>query len=402
VERYEWITRSVAPNVEHGLLVDGDLCGENLVDDCSDREDHGNDDELLHGLMVPVMAHIGERRWQSLGPVARCAGTLSAMNEAAASPDVTASRRWIFSIVAWTTLTFSVLVILGGTIVRATGSGDGCGETWPKCGDQFIPPNPAVETIIEFSHRASSFLAGIGVAIVFILAMWFFPKRHIVRKAAMWSGIFLVLEALLGAALVRYGWVDDDVSVGRMIAVPLHLTNTFLLLGALTLTAWWGSGYQKPQRALRSHSGRWIVIGVLVIIVMGATGALNALADTVFPANSIAGDLAEKFGPTAPALSRLRIVHPVMAVIGGLVIAWIATGQARHGSERSRKIASVVTIIVLSQMFIGIANIFFFTPLSVQLIHLMVADVLWIAYVIFGASLLGDPIRSQTNARVSV
>ncbi|MDJ0790917.1 MAG: COX15/CtaA family protein [Acidimicrobiia bacterium] len=315
---------------------------------------------------------------------------------------VSSSRRLLFAATAWATLSFTVLVILGGTVVRATGSGDGCGESWPKCGDQFIPPNPTVETLIEFSHRASSFLAGIGVAIVFFLALWVFPRGHLVRKAATWSGIFLVLEALLGAALVLFGWVDDDVSLGRTIVVPLHLANTFFLLGALTLTAWWGSGRALPRRTLSSASGRWIVVGAILIVVIGATGALNALADTIFPADSVAGDLADKFGPTAPLLSRLRLVHPLVAVVAGMIVAWIASGQARSGSEMTRRAASAVTLIVLSQMFIGIANIYFLTPLSLQVIHLVVADALWIAYVIFAASWLGEPARSRAEATVPV
>lgn len=324
------------------------------------------------------------------------------MTAAPAIIETSKAKRRVFGIAAWATLGFNVLVILGGTIVRATGSGDGCGETWPKCGDQFIPANAAVETVIEFSHRVSSFLAGVGVAIVFVLALWIFTKGDIVRRTATWSGVFLVLEALLGAALVLFGWVDDDVSVGRMIVVPLHLTNTFLLLGSLTLTAWWGSGLPRPQRSLRSGADRWLLVGVAVIFAIGATGALNALADTVFPADSIAGDLSEKFGPTAPTLSRLRIVHPVVSVIGGMFVAWIATSRSRTASESTRRAASAVTLVVLSQMFIGIANIFFLTPLSLQLIHLMVADVLWIAFVVFGASLLGDPATTEIEAGVSV
>ncbi|MGI9584724.1 MAG: COX15/CtaA family protein [Acidimicrobiia bacterium] len=315
--------------------------------------------------------------------------------------DVPQSRIRTFSIVAWGTLAFNVLVVLGGTIVRATGSGDGCGASWPKCGDQFVPPNQTIETLIEYSHRASSVLAGIGVALVFILAMWFFPKGHIVRKAATAAGVLLVVEALLGAALVIFGWVDADVSLGRVVVVPLHLTNTFLLLGALTVTAWWGTGFAPPLWADRGKEFRWLLVGAGVLIVLGATGALNALADTVFPSESVAGDLEAKFGATAPALSRLRIVHPIVAVVGGIFVAWIATRQARSGSERTRNLAGLVTIVVLSQMFIGIANIFFLTPLAIQVLHLMVADVLWIAFVAFGASLLGDPVRSHNTTPVS-
>ncbi len=316
--------------------------------------------------------------------------------------EVTPRRTRIFSIAAWGTLAFNVLVIVGGAVVRATGSGDGCGESWPKCGDQLVPPNPTVETAIEFSHRASSFLAGVGVAVVVVLALWFFPRGHIVRKAAVVSGVVLVVEALLGAALVLYGWVDDDVSLGRTIVVPLHLANTFLLLGSITLTAWWGSGNPPPARGLGSTRTRWVLLGAAVLIVMGATGALNALADTIFPSDTVTGDLAEKFGPTAPMLSRLRIVHPILSVIGGMFVAWIATRESRTSPNVTRRAASLVTMIVLSQMFIGIANIFFLTPIALQLIHLAVADLLWIAFVVFGASLLGDPVTEASDRRVPV
>jgi heme A synthase len=316
--------------------------------------------------------------------------------------DVSPRRTRIFAITAWTTLAFNVLVILGGAVVRATGSGDGCGESWPKCGDQIIPPNPTVETAIEFSHRVSSFLAGVGVATVVVLALRFFPKGHIVRKAAVVAGVFLIIEALLGAALVLYGWVDDDVSLGRTIVVPLHLANTFLLLGAITLTAWWGSGNPAPTTGWGSSRTRWVLLGAAVLIVLGATGALNALADTIFPSDTVTGDLTAKFGPTAPLLSRLRIVHPVISVVGGMFVAWIATRESRTSPEATRRAASLVTLIVLSQMFIGIANIFFLTPIALQLLHLAVADLLWIAFVVFGASLLGDPVRATTDRRVPV
>lgn len=316
--------------------------------------------------------------------------------------DVSPVRSRVFALVAWATLAFNVLVVLGGTVVRATGSGDGCGETWPKCGDQFVPPNATAETLIEFSHRASSFLAGLGVALVVILALWFFPRGNLVRKAALVSGIFLVLEALLGAALVLFGWVDADVSVGRLFVVPLHLINTFLLIGSLGVTAWLGSGLPSPTRKLNSSAQRWLLAGALVILVISVTGALNALADTIFPAVSVVGDLSEKFGPTAPFLSKLRLLHPLVAIGGGLLVAWIAVNASRTGSLRSQRLSGAVTIVVLTQFFIGIANIYFLTPLSIQVIHLMVADVLWLVYVFLTMSVLGDDERARTTDEVLV
>lgn len=294
----------------------------------------------------------------------------------------------MFSWVAWATVVFNLAVIAGGTIVRATGSGDGCGETWPKCGDQFVPPNATVETLIEFSHRASSFLGGLGVAVVFFMALWVFRKGHIVRKAAFVSGVLLIIEALLGAALVIFGWVDDDTSVGRMVAVALHLTNTFLLLGALSLTAWWGSGYPRPDFAGNRDKLRWLLIGAATILVLGATGALNAIGDAVFPPDLIESGAVDKYGPAAPLLLRLRVIHPVVAVVGGIFVGWVAVRLSTKGTERAKRLSFVVTVIIFSQMFVGIANIFLLTPLFMQVTHLMIADLLWITFVVFGATVI--------------
>jgi heme A synthase len=315
-------------------------------------------------------------------------------------PEASRRRRRIFSIVAWSALVFNLAVVAGGTIVRATGSGDGCGQTWPKCGDQFIPPNATVETLIEFSHRASSFAAGIGIAALFVLSFWAFSKGSIVRKAAMASLILLVIEALLGASLVLFSWVDADISVGRMIAVPLHLTNTFFLLGALALTAWWSSGNPEPANERSRDSMRWLLIGAVTLLVVGGTGALNAIADAVFPSESVVAGISAEFGPTAPALLRLRIVHPVLAVSGGMFVGWVATRFSLSKSATTRRLAGAVVLIVLSQVFIGLGNVFLLTPIGMQVLHLMVADALWILFVLLGASALSErvPARDEVHA----
>lgn len=305
--------------------------------------------------------------------------------------------RRIFPYLAWATLAFNVAVILWGTVVRATGSGAGCGDSWPKCGQQFVPANPTVETLIEFAHRSSSFMAGLGVAALFFLSFWAWPRRHLVRRTATASAVLIVTEAALGASLVIFGWVKDDISVGRMVVVPLHLANTFLLLGALAVTAWWGSGFALPTLTGKTKSIRWIGIGLMTLLVVGATGTLNALADAVFPASSVAEGIADEFGATAPMLLRLRILHPVIAIAGGLLVAWIAAEVGRRASRQTQRLAAAVSIVVLSQFFIGIANIFFLTPLSIQIVHLLVADILWLTFVLFVVSWLGDPVPARTK-----
>ena len=136
-------------------------------------------------------------------------------------------------------LGFMILVILWGAVVRATGSGAGCGDRWPLCNGDFFPHHPRIATIIEFTHRSMS---GICTVLVAALISWTFvarPRGDRARKAVVWSGVLLVTEALLGAVLVLGGYVDRNTSDARVAVQCIHFTNTMLLLGALSLTWWW-------------------------------------------------------------------------------------------------------------------------------------------------------------------
>jgi heme A synthase len=314
--------------------------------------------------------------------------------------EMTPARRR-FSYLAWAVLAFNVVVILGGTIVRATGSGDGCGATWPRCGGQIIPTNPSTERIIEFTHRAMSLAAGFGILALFILALVLYSKRHRVRRAAAASLVLLIIESLLGASLVLFGWVDQDASVGRQIVVPLHLTNTFLLLAALALTAWWASGKPAPSTAGRAREARWLWLGALAIIVIGASGALNALADSLFEADSVLGGVRDELDPDAPFLVQVRVFHPLLSIILGLGVAHVAQTLGRDTGEGTRRLAVIILGLVVAQFFVGITNIFLLTPLETQVIHLAMADAIWIVYVLFGASWLGEPAAVLQDAKVS-
>ena len=310
-------------------------------------------------------------------------------------------RQRVFSWFSWAIILYNLGVIAFGTIVRATGSGAGCGPSWPRCGPEFVPVDPATETLIEFSHRASSAAAGVLVAGLFLFSLWAFSKGHIVRKAATASLVLVIIEGLLGAALVLGGWVDDDISVGRVIAVSLHLANTFLLLGALTLTAWWGSGRTGPSLPLNRKQLRWLIIGGVTLTAIGASGALNAIGVAVFPTDIPLGGLEDEFGSLAPVLHRLRAVHPVIAVVGGMFVAWIAMKLSGRAHMATQRLSAAVAIIVFSQMFVGIANVFLLAPLAMQVTHLMVADVLWIVFIIFSASLIGEESEVSLGARSS-
>src|SRR3984885_1242835 len=174
---------------------------------------------------------------------------------------------------AWVVVGYNVLVILEGALVRATGSGAGCGNHWPLCSGQLVFGTPALATIIEFAHRS---MTGIDTVLILWLLVWAFrafPKHHAVRLGAALSSIFLITEALIGAALVKFGLVVNDASPARAAVLSLHLTNTLTLLACLTLTAWW-AGHPRIRPAGRAA---WMSWGSLAAVaVLGITGVLAA------------------------------------------------------------------------------------------------------------------------------
>jgi heme A synthase len=181
--------------------------------------------------------------------------------------------------------------------------------------------------MVEFTHRLSSGLALLLVVGLMIWAFRFYPKGHSVRWGAGFSMFFIITEALVGAGLVLFELVAQDTSGARALVIAIHLMNTFLLLAALTLTAWWASGGRPVQLKGQGWLGFALGIAFLALLVLGASGAITALGDTLFPASSLVEGLQQKFSPTAHLLVRLRLWHPLIAIgVGAYVIMIITPG----------------------------------------------------------------------------
>jgi heme A synthase len=301
-------------------------------------------------------------------------------------------RRSRYAVYAWGVLLYNIAVIVWGAYVRASGSGAGCGSHWPTCHGEVVPRAPQLETLIEFSHRLTSGLALLAVVGLFAWAWRAFPKGSPVRLGAALSLVFIIIEALIGAGLVLFGLTAKNDSVARAISLALHLVNTFLLLGALALTAWWASG-GRPVR-LRGQGGLgWAFAGgLLAVMALGATGAVTALGDTLFPAGSLAEGIAQDFSPTAHFLIQLRVIHPVLAVAAGIYTITVGTLSSvmRRGAV-VRRLARTLAGIFVAQLGVGIINLALLAPVPLQLIHLLLADLLWVVLVLTAAAALAAP-----------
>jgi cytochrome c oxidase assembly protein subunit 15 len=283
---------------------------------------------------------------------------------------------------AWALLAYNLAVILWGAYVRVSFSGDGCGANWPFCSGQALPTKMATPTLIEFTHRMMSSVDVIGTIVLCVWAFLAFAKPHAVRRYALLSLIFLFVEALLGAGLVMFRYVAKDQSAGRVWYLSAHLTNTMLLLAALTATAWLASKSGGTVRLLRA-SPRMLGAG-LVTVAVSITGVIAALGDTLFPASSLTGAMQQDFSNASSVLLRLRLLHPVVAILGTAFVIWVAAGVLRSNPEGSsaRKAAARVTGIVVFQVAVGAINISLLAPMWMQIIHLLIADLVWIALVL--------------------
>lgn len=275
-----------------------------------------------------------------------------------------------FTRFAWAVLGYNILVILWGAFVRATGSGAGCGSHWPLCNGEVLPRAPEIGTIIEFTHRLTSGLALVAVLVMMVWAFRIYPKRHRVRRAAFWAWIIILIEALLGAGIVLLEYVEANQSWGRAAYLCAHLTNTLLLVSALALTAWFS---QSAQNLRFWPLPRRFFAAFCVLLLACTTGAIAALGDTVFPAESLAQGIRAEFSSDSPALLRLRLLHPVVAI--GAAIYLFSIGYLFRTAVAGRWVLALTVI----QTIAGVVNVVLLAPVWMQLFHLFLAVLLWLA-----------------------
>jgi len=294
-----------------------------------------------------------------------------------------------FARFGWAVLGYNLLVILWGAYVRASGSGAGCGAHWPLCNGVVIPREPAIETLIELTHRATS-----GVALLLVVVQLVWARRLAPRRSTTWVAThvamtLMITEALVGAGLVLFEMVADNVSLARAWWLAAHLLNTFLLIAALTLVPWFASGARAPRLDEPSGERGLLVASLFGMLAVGMSGAVTALGDTLFPATSLAAGLAQDLDPTSHLLVRLRVIHPTLAIgVGTLIALTAGVAMVRRPSPMTRHLGTVTIGLVATQLLAGLVNLVLLAPTWMQLVHLLLADLLWIVLVLLAAATL--------------
>jgi len=297
-----------------------------------------------------------------------------------------------FAKFAWFVLGYNVLVILWGVFLRASKSGDGCGQHWLTCQGEILPSAPELKTVIEFSHRLTTGPAFIFVLLLLVWAFRRFDKGHPVRKAAAVSFAFIVTEVLIGAVLVLTGNTAEAVTAERPFLAIGHLINSFLLIGSLTLTAWFAGESKSISFGADRRPIIFLAVGVVAILLVGTSGSVAALSSMLFPSASLAEGISKDFSAASNVLLRLRLSHPILSILTSVYLIFVAGWlKARSGNEAGvARWSNILSLVVLMQVAFGAATLLTLAPIVMQVGHLFLADLLWIAFVLMAANFLAS------------
>ena len=310
------------------------------------------------------------------------------------SAEATASAvrdpRQRFARFARAVVVYTLGVILFGAGVRITYSGAGCGQHWPTCNGEVLHLPKSVATAIELTHRLTSGLSLLAVLVLLIGAFRLYPRGHVVRSSAVFSFVMIVVEALIGMVIVLMRWVVHDASFGRIFALPLHLVSTALLTAALTWCAYHASVPRATPIALPRAARALLILAGLGVLLVSATGAVTALGDTVFPvqASGLAARLQEDQGLNAHVLQRMRSIHPFVAVLVAAFVAYVAMLLPSYRTNRDVRRASVALAVSIAlQLCAGVVNIWLSAPGPLQVVHLLLANLVWISLILLAAGM---------------
>ncbi len=280
---------------------------------------------------------------------------------------------------AWAGVAMTVgLIVLGG-IVRITGSGMGCGESWPRCNGEWFPPLD-LPTFIEISHRWIAAL----VSVLIVATAWIAWRRHratpLLWRPALLAVVLLVIQVLLGAVTVKLELLPSVVIV--------HLVNSMALLAALTVTALraTGGGSGAPLTPDQRHSGHALVLVATVLsLVAVLLGAQVANLNASFLCLGFPFCQGSSLLPPPGPLGALHWVHRVAAyslLLLVLGIVWMARRQVGPAGASLRRAAGTALGFVLLQVAIAAVMALQQLPDEWRAAHVLGGTLVWLGMVV--------------------
>lgn len=299
-----------------------------------------------------------------------------------------------FATFAWFVLIYNLAAVAWGVFVRASKSGDGGGAQWPLLDMSHQPINGDFGRLVEGSHRLSTGLCGVFAIALVWMAFKNFPKGHQSRLFSSVALAFTLLEGAIGAVLVLFKLVADNDSGARVGVMSFHVISTMLLVSSIALAAMSAIGRGQVQIKGNGSILPLGIVGLLSMFGLAVSGAVAALSHTLMP---VANVLAEAAKPDSHWLLKLQPLHPYISIAVGLYVCLMAGMLANlRPSSPVKKACRVMVVTFAAQLLMGLVNVKLAAPIWMQMVHLVLGDVLFIAMVIAMAfALKSDTVRKE-------
>jgi cytochrome c oxidase assembly protein subunit 15 len=298
-----------------------------------------------------------------------------------------AASRWTLGSRAlrWGTtaaLVMSVLIVLGGAIVRVTSSGLGC-STWPTCNGQGVLVVPdTVHQLIEQSNRTLTGVLVVAVAWAILAVRLQRPWDRALSRLA-WSMFWLVIvNAVAGGITVLAGlnpWV-----------VALHFVLAMALLATATLT-WHRARWRGTPDAVVAPLARglgWTVLAASAVLVV-----IGTIVTGAGPHSGDSSDLHHLVPRNGFNWATVVWVHGVVAAI--VILLAVATLVLVPAARRRTR---VFLAVLLAQGAVGLVQSLTGLPELLVVLHVLGAALVWVGAirVLLDADPALFPLRSAT------
>ncbi len=288
------------------------------------------------------------------------------------------------------------LVLLMGANVTATGSGEGCGRTWPLCHDSFLPAD-TIESVIEYSHRLVTSIEGLFVFATAILAWPLrkrFPQFRLLVPAVAGT---LILQSLMGAAAVM--WPTSPEVMASHFGISLICLASAVLIARVVTEARDDEDHLAIRRISAPGGYRLLMIATLVFsIIVAYSGAYvrhtNAeLACTSWPTCN--GEVIPEFsGPAG-----IQTLHRLAALGISLLIVALVVWSYRFRMERGdlHRLSLLALVLVIGQAAAGAIVVYSGLQLLATLTHAGLMALLFVT-LSDGVRLVLPPPRREIEA----
>ena len=307
-----------------------------------------------------------------------------------------------FKVLAWVTVASVYAMLVLGGVVRVTESGLGCGDDWPLCAGQWLPPLES-KAIIEYAHRvAASFLVGPLIVATFIGAWVRYRREPWIIWPAVAAVVLVIVQALLGGLTVTTE-LSGHVVMTHLAVAELTLACCVLLAvmahrgGLREGPASWAAGRARLFPALSLAAA----VALFLLLISGSY--LTNTASATWACNQWPL-CTNEWGGVFPGgeFALIHMAHRYVALIAGLFIIY-----ALHLGFRGRTQPLVIRWLAMTALALFAAQVLagagviwagFGQDVEVRALHLALASGVWgavVALVVFAYSRESNPSASS-------